>query len=130
MLWWERRAHDRLSLTRPCKLYLPVSGRYVAGSTGNLSPGGALIHLDRPAPLGPGDRLFVGIAVKRRQALLAANEMLEAEVVRSVLTMEEQTIMAVRFRRSQEGRSQESGFRIQEGRIQESGFGIQGSPDP
>ena len=98
MLWWERRAHDRLSLTRPCKLYLPVSGRYVTGSTGNFSSGGALIHLDRLSPLGPGDRLFVGIAVKRCQAVLAANEMVEAEVVRSVRTMEEQTIMAVRFR--------------------------------
>ena len=32
------------------------------------------------------------------QAVLAANEMVEAEVVRSVRTMEEQTIMAVRFR--------------------------------
>jgi hypothetical protein len=93
----ERRTHARVKLQRPCKLYLPYVGKYVAGSTWNLSAGGVLLQLVLPAGIAPGDRLYVGIALKRRQAVLTAGEMLEAEVIRVDRTTEERVDVAARF---------------------------------
>jgi hypothetical protein len=93
----ERRTHARIKLERPCKLYLPHVGKYVAGSTWNLSAGGVLLQLGLPAGIAPGDRLYVGIALKRRQAVLTAGEMLEAEVIRVDRTTEERVDVVARF---------------------------------
>ncbi|MHC4083179.1 MAG: PilZ domain-containing protein [Planctomycetota bacterium] len=93
----ERRAHARVNLARPCKLYLPNVGKYVAGSTWNLSAGGVLLQLDLPAGIALGDRLYVGIALKRRQAVLAASEMIEAEVIRVDRATDDRVDVAARF---------------------------------
>jgi hypothetical protein len=93
----ERRTHARVKLERPCKLYLPHVGKYVAGSTWNLSAGGVLLQLYLPAGIAPGDRLYVGIALKRRQAVLTAGEMIEAEVIRVDRTTGERVDVAARF---------------------------------
>ena len=69
---FKRRANDRLNLERPCKMYVPRIGRYLSGSTENLSSGGALLQLDMPAAIEPGDRLFVGVALKRRQPIFCS----------------------------------------------------------
>ncbi|MHC4710925.1 MAG: hypothetical protein ACYTA3_11050, partial [Planctomycetota bacterium] len=50
-----------------------------------------------PAGIAPGDRLYVGIALKRRQAVLTAGEMLEAEVIRVDRTTEERVDVVARF---------------------------------
>ena len=68
MVEQERRTHERVNLQRPCKLYLPSVGKYVSGSTWNVSPGGALLQLNLRAGICAGDRLYVGIALKRSQA--------------------------------------------------------------
>ena len=93
----ERRANQRLSLARPCKLYFPRIGRYVPGSTWNVSSGGALLQLDRALPIEPGDHVFVGIALKRCQAVLPTGEMLEAGVLRVARTAADGIALAVRF---------------------------------
>jgi len=93
----ERRASERLNLARPCKTYVPRIGRYVAGSTWNVSSSGALLQLDRPAPIEPGDRLFVGVALKRRQPIFHSSEMMEAGVVRVLPTDNDSIAVAVRF---------------------------------
>jgi hypothetical protein len=93
----QRRAHERVSLDRPCKLYLPSVRRYVSGSTRNVSAGGVQLKLDLPAGIWAGDRLYVGIALKRRQAVLVAGEMLEAEVVRVEQTTDDHVAVAARF---------------------------------
>ncbi len=93
----ERRDHERVNQARPCKLYLPATGSYVAGATANVSAGGALLEINRSETPGPGDRLFLGVARNRGQALLAAGEMTEAEVVRVTRTAEKRTTLAVRF---------------------------------
>jgi hypothetical protein len=93
----ERRAHARITLERPCKLYVPSVGRYVSGSTGNLSAAGVLIRLDLAAGVSAGDHVYVGIAFKRRQAVLNADEMLEAEVVRVDRTVDDHVTVAARF---------------------------------
>ncbi len=93
----ERRAFERLNLERPCKLYIPRIGRYLAGSTWNLSADGALLQLDRPVPLEPGDRLFVGIALTRRQPIFCSADMIEASVTRVLPTDNDSVALALHF---------------------------------
>jgi hypothetical protein len=93
----ERRTHERVNVERPCKLYLPRVGKYASGSTWNLSAGGVLLQLDLPVGISPGDRLYVGIALKRRQAVLAAGDMIEAEVLRVQQTTDDRVAVAARF---------------------------------
>lgn len=97
MVHRDRRAYLRQNLSRPCKLYLPKAGTYVGASTWNVSPGGALVRIDRRAPVAPGDRLYLGIAFTRRQAIITARQMLETEVVRVMETFGDSVEVAVRF---------------------------------
>jgi c-di-GMP-binding flagellar brake protein YcgR len=80
----DRRESPRIALSRPCKVFNPRSGKYASGSTCDISAGGMLLRLDRPLAVEAGDRLYVGIAQKRRQTLLKSAEMIEAEVVRTL----------------------------------------------
>ena len=93
----ERRVFERQNLERPCKLYIPRIGRYLAGSTWNLSAEGGLLQLDRPVPLEPGDRLFVGIALTRRQPIFCSADMMEAGVIRVLPTDNDSVALAVHF---------------------------------
>ena len=97
MVQCERRTRDRLTLLRPCKVYVPRIGRYLHGSTWNVSPSGALIELDRPAPLEPGDRLFVGVAITRRQAIFASGDMRGAGILRVLPTDNDCIAVAIHF---------------------------------
>ncbi|MHC5001538.1 MAG: PilZ domain-containing protein [Planctomycetota bacterium] len=91
----ERRQQPRIEYVRPCKVYDPRSRRYVAGSTWNVSRGGILVELKRPLPLVPGDRLFVGLATRRRDAVICRSEMLPGSVVRSAMTPNDHTVVAL-----------------------------------
>jgi len=93
----ERRAFERLNLERPCKLYIPRIGKYLAGSTWNLSAEGGLLQLERPVPLEPGDRLFVGIALTRRQPIFCSADMIQAGVTRVLPTDNDGIALAIRF---------------------------------
>ena len=97
MVQCERRTRDRLTLLRPCKVYVPRLGRYLHGSTWNLSPCGALLELDLPVPLEPGDRLFVGVAIKRRQAIFASDDMMGAGILRVLPTDNDCIAVAIHF---------------------------------
>ncbi len=93
----DRRAHERVELARACKLHVPAIGRYVPGTTWNLSGGGALLEVDRPLDLRPGQRVSLGVAMKRRQAVLYSSEMFKAEVIRASGAGDRRTVLAVRF---------------------------------
>ena len=93
----ERRSEERECVCRPCKIFDPGTGKYWEGSTANMSPGGALLAIPRPLDIHPGDRIHIGIAAKRRQPVLRAGEMIEAEVLRALLTVDDQTLLGVRF---------------------------------
>ena len=93
----ERRATERLNLARPCKTYVPRIGKYLAGLTWNVSAGGALLQLDRPAPIEPGDRIFLGVALKGRQTIFSSTEMMESAVTRVLPTANDSISVAVRF---------------------------------
>jgi hypothetical protein len=93
----DRRRQNRISIERPCKIHDPRTGKYVSAVTCDLSESGLLIDVPRLLELKPGDKVFVGVAMTRRQALLHAKEMMEASVVRALPTTDDHTQLAVRF---------------------------------
>ncbi len=93
----DRRAHQRLRVARPCKLYVPKTQRYLPGSTRNVSAGGALLSAVAHPAVAAGDRLWVGIALTRRQGILLSNQMLKATVVRLTLAADGEMVLALRF---------------------------------
>ncbi len=93
----DRRTHPRLALAQPCKIYDPHTGKYIAGSTQDISTTGALIEVPRLLGLKPGDTLHIGVALKRRQGLLKGAEMLKAAVMRAVQTVDDHTLLGLCF---------------------------------
>ncbi len=91
----EQRRHLRSELVHPCRIYDPRSGKYLHGTTCNLSLDGALIRIARPCTLQPGDTLHVGIALDDRQGFMQARDMFEATVVRAFGTPSGQTMVAI-----------------------------------
>lgn len=96
----ERRQDARLPLSRPVKIQCQLTGRYLTGYTQNLSPGGAMMQIDHPSLLVPGQRVKIGIAHSRQDALLRGEQMHPATVVRSVGLGGMQTV-ALRFDQKQ-----------------------------
>ena len=92
----ERRHDVRLSLERPAKIKCLMTGRYLAGRTVNVSAGGAMLHVDHPSLLVPGQRVAVGLADTQQDVILRGEELSEATVVRSVALKGAQTV-AVQF---------------------------------
>ena len=93
----DRRESPRIALSRPCKVFNPRSGKYVGGSTCDVSSGGMLLRLDRPLAVEMGDRVYVGVAQKRRQALLRGDDMVETTVVRKLTTEAGEMLAGVRY---------------------------------
>lgn len=101
----DRRRHPRLLVTQPCKIYDPHSRKYIGGRTQDVSTGGALIELPRLVGLKPGDTLHIGMAIKRRQGLLHSAEMIKAAVMRAVQTVNDHTLLGLRFEEPQDARA-------------------------
>jgi hypothetical protein len=93
----ERRADERIGIRRPCKVYDARYRKYWPAETLDLSPRGAMLRIDRPLDMGPGDHLYVGIAATRRQPVVRSREMLEAVVRHVMVTPDDRTIVGVRF---------------------------------
>lgn len=79
----ERRRDARFAINRPVKLQCMQSGRFLTGSTHNLSASGALVEVNHPSLLVPGQRLRMGVAWTKQQSILHASTMLDVVVVRS-----------------------------------------------
>lgn len=92
----ERRRDPRFPIQRPLKLRNELTGKYLAGSTINLSSRGALIRIDAPGLLLAGQRIKIALAFHPGQALLPAGDMLEATVVRNYGPADNQQI-AIEF---------------------------------
>lgn len=97
----DRRRDARLSLDRPVKVQCLHTGRYLAGHTTNLSSSGALIEIEHPSLLIPGQRVKIGVAQTKQDVLLQAEQMSEATVVRSMGHRGSQTV-AIMFDQRQE----------------------------
>ena len=93
----ERRFGARVNLSRKCKVFDPRSRRYIAGTTCDVGPGGMKLRLDRGSPFDRGDTVYIGIAPKRRVALIAADDLIEAKVVRSLRLTTGELAVAVSF---------------------------------
>ncbi len=78
-----------------------MTGRFLAGRTRDVSAGGAMLLLDHPSLLVPGQRLEVGIAQSLRQAIMPRQTMVPATVVRAAGMLGRQTVALV-FDRVQE----------------------------
>lgn len=93
----DRRRSPRIRIQRPTKLFDPQSGKYHLGSTCDLSSGGVLVELSRPIGARVGDIVVMGIAQKRQQPLLHRNEMIRANVVRTMQTNDGGMLLAAQF---------------------------------
>ena len=93
----DRRKHRREPLERPCKIYDPRSMKYIAATTRDVSSGGMLIDVPRLLEIKPGERLFIGVAMTRRQGFIQAKEMIDAVVLRAAATVDDHTTLAVSF---------------------------------
>ena len=97
----DRRHDARLELSRPVKVKCLLTGRYLPGRSRNLSAGGALLEIDHPSLLVPGQRVMIGVAHTRQDVILAAEDMTPATVVRSAGLQGTQTV-AIQFDQRQE----------------------------
>lgn len=80
----ERRRNARRPVSKPTKLRCTQTGKYMAGRTRNVSASGAMLEVYLPSMLITGQRLEVGIAWQHHQALIGADELSKATVVRSL----------------------------------------------
>ena len=97
----DRRVHPRIDYSRPCKIFSPALQKYFLGATLDLSTGGMLIRSPHLVDVRPGDTLHIGVAAKRRDQFLRAEEMLGATVIRSMKTVDDHTTFAVKFDQEQ-----------------------------
>ena len=93
----DRRAQPRSPSSLPCKLYLPGRGRYLAGTTSDISVSGALIRVASATGLEAGQRVLVGIAAPDSPGLLRHDRMRQAIVMRVEATGDRLAAVAFRF---------------------------------
>ncbi|MFG0283083.1 MAG: PilZ domain-containing protein [Phycisphaerales bacterium JB039] len=96
---FERRAHDRRDLSRPCKVFLKDALRYAPGTTRNVSDGGALLEVGPSRPLSPGDPVDLLISWTG-QAVVRAESMAPARVVRVIESGHDRQLVALSFEKA------------------------------
>lgn len=95
----ERRQHYRVPIAKPCKVFHPATRRYLPGRTTDVSAGGALLRVNAPRPLVPGDEIEMYIAWNNR-SLLTTSEQMRGRVTRTLFDGNEQ-IIAIEFAQAQ-----------------------------
>ncbi|GAB4109494.1 MAG: hypothetical protein Kow00105_18210 [Phycisphaeraceae bacterium] len=97
----ERRRDPRITACHPVKVCCEQSaGKYIPGTTHDLSDGGAMLKLQYPRFLATGQKVRVGIAKNPTRGLLTEDDFIEATIVRSLGHGDTQHI-AVRYERPQ-----------------------------
>lgn len=80
----ERRSNARLQVQRPCKVIVNASRRFVPALTRNVSVSGAMLDVQSPRLLSPGEE--IGVAVAWNDApVVRASQIMSARVVRALL---------------------------------------------
>jgi hypothetical protein len=92
----ERRAAPRLRMSRGAKVYSPLTRRYYAARTIDMSRGGAMVSITSPRTLIAGDKLDIAIAWDDR-CLIPQATMVKAEVARVVGRIGEHQAVGIRF---------------------------------
>jgi c-di-GMP-binding flagellar brake protein YcgR len=91
----DRRRYIRHRVESPCKLIELKTGRALPGITRDVSLGGLLVSLRTAIPFQAGERIKIGVAWKG-QAVLDANTLTDAEVVRASPLFDGQQTLAIR----------------------------------
>lgn len=92
----DRRRHARMALVRPAKVYQSSTARYWPAITQDVSPGGALLRVDAPRALTPGESLEVVVAWANR-VLLSSKDLVPATVLRVLRDSQGRQWVAVAF---------------------------------
>jgi len=97
----DRRRFPRQAMDeRRAKVRRAVDGRYLPAETLDLSAGGALMRLLGPARLYPGEAVDLAIASHPGEAIIPADRLSRARVVRT-LDEDDTACVAVAFARTQ-----------------------------
>jgi c-di-GMP-binding flagellar brake protein YcgR len=97
----ERRRDPRIFTHYPVKLKCEQSaGKYIPGTTDNVSDGGAMLMLDHTRLLTTGQKVQIGIVSNPACGMLTTEDFVEATIVRSLGHGETQHV-AVRYARPQ-----------------------------
>lgn len=97
----ERRRDPRISASHQVKLKCEqTAGKYIPGTTHDVSDGGALLMLDHPRLLTKGQKVQIGIYNDPTRGMLLSEQFVEATIVRSLGHGDTQHV-AVRYARPQ-----------------------------
>ena len=81
----ERRRDPRISASHLVKLKCEqTAGKYIPGTTHDVSDGGAMLMLDHPRLLTTGQKVQIGIFSNPARGMLKSEEFVEATIVRSL----------------------------------------------
>jgi len=92
----DKRHDSRFPLQRRVKLMCPTTGRCYAGRTTDYSAGGAMLVMDGPSQLSPGEPVRMGIDWTGRQGVIKSEMMPKACIVRS-MTLADKQHVAIAF---------------------------------
>ena len=97
----ERRRHPRIPIERACKVYHRPSRTYLAASTSDLSEGGAMIRVDNPRVLNPGDEIDVLVAWTKAP-VLQKTRAITGSIIRVPGSFAKHQFIAVKFAKEME----------------------------
>lgn len=92
----DRRRHERLDMDRACKVFHPPTRRFSSARTLNLSASGALLSIDSPRELAPGEPLDLLISWNDAP-VLASEGRLRCRIVRVAPVEPRRQAVAVEF---------------------------------
>ncbi len=92
----ERRRHERRPISKACKIFRPLTRRYTAALTRDVSEGGAMIEIECARPLMVGERIGLGVSWTD-SPVLREESLIEGIVVRVTETDDDRQTVAVRF---------------------------------
>lgn len=95
----DRRRHVRLDVERPCKVVIPAARRALCAHTSNVSVTGALLRVDSPRLLNPGETVRLAISWTNAP-IVREDQLVFARVVRALGIVGEAQTVAVEFAQS------------------------------
>ena len=92
----ERRHTPRLAVDRPAKVFCPLTRRYYAARTLDVSRGGAMISISTPRTLRAGEVLDVAICWDER-AVIPQTSLVKAQISRVAARIGDHQAVGVQF---------------------------------
>lgn len=92
----ERRHTPRHAIDRPAKIYCPLTRRYYAARTLDVSRAGAMVSVTTPRTLRAGDEIDLAIAWNDR-AVIPQSSMIRARIARIAARIGDHQAIGVQF---------------------------------